>query len=188
VLACALGPVRAAEIEQILATIGQPPQISVQHLVEPLQRFVIGRPDSVGYALSHPKLADFLQSADNGVTASTTVARTKQTYLHWGRTTLKRLEHRPPTPDEALDYEYLLTYYSAHLLREGATIEDFMALVTDGWGRAWYAFEGGYRGFAGDVATCYERLGKLADHDEADQRSVLVDKFRCALCLGSINS
>jgi hypothetical protein len=62
VLACALGPLRAADIEQILETLGQVSETPIEILVEPLHRFVVGRPDTEGYVLSHPKLNDFLQS------------------------------------------------------------------------------------------------------------------------------
>lgn len=136
VLACALGSLRAAEIERILMTMGQPLEIPVHRLVEPVQRFVIGRPDTDGYALSHPKLGEFLLSPDNGVIVSTTVTRTTQALLGWGRNSVKQFEALPPTPEQAPKYEYLLSYYASHLLRENAPVEDFLALVENGWRQA----------------------------------------------------
>ena len=193
-LACALGPLRANEIERILEKTARSVETPVYKMVEPLKRFVIGRPDTDGYVLSHPKLGEFLRSPDNDVVDSATVSRVKAAFVGWGQDTLKQFAERPPQEQDIAECQYLLSYYTSHLMRENAGVEQFLTCIENGWRQAWFMFEGGYRGFAQDVARALDvaknaaRLHRTDDSQVAGDPTHLAGRLRCALCLSSIRT
>ncbi|MGD9211960.1 MAG: hypothetical protein PVI90_14355, partial [Desulfobacteraceae bacterium] len=189
ILACALGPLRDSEIIQLIHLIYNRKIYGVFHIIKPLERFVISDPDSDSYTLSHPKLSEFLTSSGNHIVDTAMISDTKKGFLIWGRKTLSRLRENEITTEEV---EYLLFYYTHHLIRENAPIEDFMALVEDGWRRAWYAYEGGYYGFANDITTVLKQVKDAAKNLYKQQHNnkieFFAEQFRCVYCLSSIRN
>jgi hypothetical protein len=190
ILACALGPLQAGEIARLFKIIHDTDIDGVPHIIVPLERFVIGNPDSDGYALSHPKLSHFLTSPDNRIVDRNMILKTRQGFLFWGRMTLIELKDGGIRA-EAVS-KYLLFYYAHHLALENASVADFMALVEDGWRQAWYTYEGGEYGFANDINTVLKRVKKATNSRQkqpSDHKiNFFVEWFRCVFCLSSIQT
>src|SRR5206468_2150213 len=122
----------------------------------PLRRFVIGDGSrGRGFVLSHPKIAEYLQSQRY----QHAERLTKQAFVDWGRHEVDQVNNRPELASQTS--AYLVQYYRRHLQELNAPREDFVALVGDGWRRAWEHFEGGQQGFSSDVGAAWrEARGK----------------------------
>jgi hypothetical protein len=181
VLACAYGPMEREALSRLAHDVhGAARALSTQRLLDPLRRFVIGdgNPES-GYVLSHQKIGHYLREAhlDSGA-----VRKTLQGFADWGRATVAALNAGSLPPEHAP--AYLLQFYAQHLEDVDGSIEDFMALVEDGWRRAWEAYEGSFRGFATDVRVAW----RVAQQAKSSATHQLAAEIRCALCLSSLCS
>ena len=189
VMACARGPLKLSELADLTREIHHCEQSSKDAL-RPIRRFVIGDGNAIGYSLSHPKLAGYFREEHFG--NGDIIRRTKAGFVDWGRRVVDDLNQDKCSPDKTP--EYLLFYYVAHLSETRACPADFMALVEDGWRRAWYAHEGGYLGFSSDVARIMEYLSGAAAASgvgrsgEAVPLKYLGEQIRCALCVASVRN
>jgi hypothetical protein len=190
ILACALGPLRAQDIAELMRVVHGKSVCGIPHILEPIERFVIGNPDSSGYALSHPKLGEFLRGADNRIADAAIILQTGKGFLKWGEGVLDSLNEGRLPPKETP--EYLLYYYARHLALENAPPARFMKVIDEGWLRAWEAREGGYSGFANDVAATLDVLKHAAREAQGRGKdgdfAFLADRIRCVLCLSSIRN
>lgn len=186
VLACAYGPLKAEELGGLVRrahgfTLG----FRVEDALYPLRRFVIGagRPlqegDEVGAVLSHPRFGEFLREE---YLDGSPIKQTKRALADWGRDILRRLNRGELTPSKVPSY--LLQWLVQHLEDVGAPATDLMALVEEGWLRAWESFEGGYRGFSRDA----ERVRELISQNNAENQLVCAWQLRCRLVQSSIAS
>jgi hypothetical protein len=188
-LACAIGPLRLADLVHLVRRLLGSDRIISEDSLEPIQRFLIGGPHEGGYVLGHPKLGDYLREGFFG--GSEDVARARDAILAWGSDTVRRLNAGELEPDEAPPY--LLQFYAQHLnLKESnAGPDQFRELVEDGWRRAWEAYQGGFEGFASDVRNVWQRLKNEAAGDPDRLKAPRVGlggQIRCMLCLSSIRS
>lgn len=178
VLAFAQGPLEQANLLELMErNYGPSRVISVDRLLEPLRRFVIGtgEPGS-GYVLSHPKIGEYLQNERFSARA----AELRSSFMAWGKVHLENINTGKVRPGQASPY--VLQFLPRHLEESGAGPEDYLRMVEDGWRCAWEQFEGGSHGFANAVRTTWSTLRK----DKANLW--LGEQWRCALTLSSIRS
>lgn len=87
-----------------------------------------------------------------------------------------------------------LDYLTQHFKDVRVSVADYMSLVEDGWRRAWYAQEGGYRGFSTDVARVLQELREPEIGSEKKRNGRILflphvgEQIRCVLCLVSIGT
>lgn len=184
-LAGALGPLSKKDIlsltpgETNLQTGG-----IEQHLI-PLARFVTGDGVRQGYVFSHPRLANyFLEERLNNEERQTV----EQRFLTWGEQTLAALNEHSLSPEQASPY--IIQYHGAHLERAQAAAPALLALVSNGWRRAWEKLDRANAGFLGDVERAWraaERENRQAI-DAGQTPPYLGDEVRCLLSQVSINS
>jgi hypothetical protein len=178
ILAHALGRLPEMDLLALMREVhGETELTFADRLLRPLRRFVMGdgKPQS-GFVLSHPKIGDYLR-AERFHAVEKPVRRA---FATWGSKHLAALNAGKIGPGEAS--RYLLLYLPRHLEVVGAPPSDFLAMVEDGWRRAWEHWEGGQRGFAAAVRAAWDacrRDGPIAH---------LGWQWRCALTLSSIVS
>jgi len=136
-----------------------------------LRRFIVGDKDN-GYALCHPRLADYVQS--------TFARRELQAY----RDTLVAYcagwrDHRSP---------YALAHYAGHLAEAGRW-EELHTLVATGaerqeWAEAHFAAEGSYAGYLADLGLAWAH----ADKQGVSDPTAVGRQVRYALIESSIHS
>jgi hypothetical protein len=148
--------------------------------VATFRRFVIGDgSDKFPYAFSHPKVGDYIRTRKCAGLAD----QTETAFFVWGREQLVRLNAEMLRPEKASGY--MLDYYADHLraVADSATVDDYLAMVEDGWRRAKERRDGGPAGFAADVRTTWRAI--RAREGEVAR---LGAQWRCALTLSSIRS
>ncbi len=187
VLACAHGPVMAEELNEIAGRLHPiPATVRTQEALHPLRRFVIGTgrraPDGgdTGFVLSHPRLGEFLREEHFDAAF---VRRARAAFVDWGKALLARMAEDGRLPPAQVP-AYALEYLGQHLDDEEAPPAVLMALTEEPWMRAWEALEGGYRGFARDVARAD---AAVAARGEPGQPST-ARRLRCRLVISSIAS
>jgi len=138
-LACASGPLRHQDLEELLEVAGQHRGGFAVSRLQRLDRFVV-RVEG-GYVLGHPRLAEHLRDSlfENG----RVVQASRAAFVSWGRAVAKDLAagRRSEVPP------YLLHGLLGHLIECDAPARDFLPLLSIAWVRAWEAAEGGHGGF-----------------------------------------
>jgi hypothetical protein len=183
-LACALGPLKHADLAALCRRLRGPSFTLPRHALDPLCRFVLGDGREQGYVLTHPKLGRYLREEHFADPEETAAA--ERAFLDWGRDVVRRLNSGELPTDDAPDY--LLFYHREHLGVTRAPLTDFMALVEDGWRRAREGREGGPRGFAADVGAAWAWARTLDDGTPEGLSRSLPGQLRCALVLSSLAS
>lgn len=178
ILAFALGPLESTDLQSLIVSIyGVGGPFPEYRILEPLRRFVLGNGKrGSGYVLNHPKIGEYLQQERFRLNAVVIRAG----FVRVGRQHLQQLNSGCLKPERASAYQ--LQFFREHLAQVSAPTSDFMALVEDGWRCAWEHFEGGQRGFLGDVRAAWSSLQRdgLNLH--------LGAQWRCALVLASARS
>src|SRR5579883_959455 len=184
-LACALGPLSKEDLLYLASPQLKLTSWTLEEALRPLHRLVLGDGRTMGYAFSHPRLAGYFFS--ERLTKGERQA-VEQRYLQWGAQTVATLNASAKGPAQAPSY--LLQYYGAHLERSRDGVPALLALVSQGWMRAWERFEGTYAGFLQDTARAW-RAAEREDESAivAGQRSPLLGaEVLCTLCQTSVNS
>jgi hypothetical protein len=178
ILAFALGPLVQVDISALMKRIHHAKGlIAPDRLLRPLRRFVFGDGKrNSGYVLSHPKIGDYLQNERFAALAD----ELRRGFAAWGQAHLDDLNAGQISAEKASSY--VLQFLPQHLTDVGATADDFMKMVEDGWRRAWEQFEGGERGFAATVQAASDALRRDG------QNLRLGARWRCALTLSSLKS
>jgi hypothetical protein len=179
VLAVALGPLEADDLLELVGDLrAERSTLAVGHLLKPLRRFVMGRGDrESGYVLSHPKIGQYLQEE---YFSGRVVHHAQCAFARWGRSVVDALNGGARLPEEVSPY--LLRFHSRHLTAGDGSSRDLMALVDNGWRRAWKYLEGGHQGFSNDVRRAWQAVCKEKGE------GALGAELRCALALASIRS
>jgi hypothetical protein len=178
ILAFAHGPLQGVDLLALVQMFpGTTRALLSSQLLDPLRRFVIGDGSRErGYVLSHPKIGEYFQ-AERYRDAKTLV---NGAFADWGREIVVQTNREPEKADNVTPY--LLHFHRRHLEIAGATVDNFLALVENGWRQAWEHYEGGQKGFAGDVRAAWNVAkvnGPLGNLDK---------QLRCILTLSSILS
>jgi hypothetical protein len=182
-LACALGPLRHADLAALCRELRGSGFTLPRDALRPLASFLYGEGDRHGYVLSHPKLGDFLRREYFGDPAITEAAG--GAFLGWPQGIVARLD-AGALPPEACP-TYVLLYFRQHLEAADAPLADFRALTGNGWRLARERLEGGPSGFGGDVAKVLDRARSACSAPDGRSRS-LGTMLRCSLILASLNS
>ena len=179
ILAFAHGPLESTDLAALLA---RSPILAtttplVGRLLTPLRRFVIGsgQPGS-GHVLAHPKIGAYLKEQRYREVCEPM----RKAFVAWGREVVFEVNGHPVGKHRVS--AYVLQYHRQHLTEIDAPLEDFMALVQDGWRRAWERYEGSAQGFSADVHAAWVRArsgGPLAE---------LGAQLRCVVVLSSVRS
>lgn len=178
ILAFAHAPLEATELMILVSKLPGGRRTPVpQRLLEPLRRFVIGDGSAKhGYVLSHPRIGEHLR-AERYAAAKDLV---EDAFVRWGRQLVAEVNRHGTTTVRVPPY--LLQFYRAHLQVIDAPTADFLALVEDGWRRAWESYEGSERGFSSDVRAVLDVIRRRAAVGQ------LGAQLRCVLALSSIRS
>jgi hypothetical protein len=187
ILSCALGPLTLPAFERLIQAIVPDFNLTPDALV-PIQRFVIGDGARTGFALAHPKLAEFLRV--DHFRDSEIVTRAREAFIAWGSTVIHALGTGALQPGDVP--EYCLLYHVQHLesAQPPARPELYRELLDEAWQKAWRAHPDGLRGFARDAEVVMARF------DDAFRTPALLREpriglgglIRCALCVSSVRS
>ena len=184
-LACALGPLRHADLAALCRELRGPDYSLPKSALTPLARFLYGDGDRHGYVLCHPKFGHFLRCDYFGDPAIVEAA--DEAFRSWSHLIVGRLDAGTLPPEKCPTY--LLLYFRQHLEVAGAPLADFLALTGNGWRLARERLEGGPSGFGGDVARVLERArSELLNNRVPRPSAALAVVLRCSLILASLNS
>jgi hypothetical protein len=183
ILAMALGPLSTSDLKVLFPAKLSPSKYTILQALRPLQRFVIGDGEEVGFSFSHPRLADyfreeFLDAAERRTWGAA--------FIRWGQDAIGRQRF------DELDSHvspYLLRYYSRHLSIGEESAKSFLPLLSWEWLQGWHRYTGTYSGFLRDVDTILERLIS-ADRQAVSQglpAPFIGREVQCILCHASVN-
>jgi hypothetical protein len=178
ILAFAFGPLAETDLLTLMRRIHGTKELTpADRLLNPLRRFVIGTGDKErGFVFTHPKIAEYLQRKRFAALAGTL----QKAFSDWGLDHLHELNSGAKAPQQASSY--LVQFLPHHFDVSGASADDYIKFVGNGWRQAWEALEGGQHGFATAI-----RKARLAQ-DSKGPGLRLGARWRCALALASINS
>lgn len=171
-LACALGPLSRDDLLR-LSPSDRLNTWTLEEVLQPLARFVLGDGRERGYTFSHPRLSDYFYKQ----LSRRERERWEGYFLDYGRETLTGLNEKMLSPKTAS--AYVLHHYGAHLERVKASDLIVYDLVSAGWLRAWQALEGSYSGFLNEVNRAWGRAKASKD---------IAMLIKCALCLSSVRT
>jgi len=183
-LATALAPLKRDDLHAIAKRVHFTQLDELDEILAQAFSLVIGDGHHQGYALIHPRLnTHFLEQQEYVQQRQ----RCEQAFLAWSSTVVAELESSVLAPNECP--EYVLRTYVAHLKRGEIGLDSYLALVSNGWRRAWFALEGAYTGFLTDLRRVWSRVREATNvsRSTASTRIPLIgDNIRCVLCLSSI--
>ncbi len=184
VLACALGPLSREDVLTLAPERIGLTEAGLIEAREALARLVIGDGKHSGYVFGHPRFAQFFFERMDVSRHEAVETR----FLDWGRRVMDTLSEVAAAPLEVSSY--LLEFYSAHLERVGAGVEELMALTGDAWRRLWYAHESAYSGFVNDVKRAWcaaSRANREAARGGGPLPHVATE-IHCAMVVASASS
>jgi hypothetical protein len=156
-LACALGPLRTAELLELLPAAGQITVWALDDVMQGLKRLVVGDGSTQGYAFSHPRLAEYFYEQ---LTKAGAQREQEMRFVSWGRSCLEQLA--AGRISAAAVPTYLLYFLRPHFDRAGCGVDDYVGIAGLGWVRAWDRLDkGSYSGFLADL----RRVCDLAARD-----------------------
>lgn len=141
-----------------------------------------------GYAFVHPRLADYFHHELQDLKSERLAI--PRAYLDWGAKVVTAL-NCGDLPVEQCPV-YLLRHYTAHVLAGGLTTDEaldqhLLALLGEGWLRAWNVEEGGYDGYLMDLQRVQEAVrGCNAERSRPPYR--IGAEIRCAFICASLFS
>jgi hypothetical protein len=181
-LACALGPLSQDDVLRLARPDAKLTVWTLEEALLPLKRFIIGDGHDQGYAFSHPRLVfHFHGRLDKAAQQSI-----ESYFLNWGKGTLKALNEKQIAPEDIPPY--IIQYYSAHLIRAGCGMQDFIDLISEGWQQAWFSLDSSYAGFLHET----KKVWQIAERANAESigtgktAAYLGTEIRCAFCQSSI--
>jgi hypothetical protein len=184
-LACAKGPLSHEDVKRLLPPELTERRVALKGALRHMKRLVIGDGREQGYSFSHPLLADyFYRQQMDQVDREAVESR----ILRWGAQTLTALNSGTLAPEGVPPY--LVQYYGPHLEGMGADTPTLSGLVSNGWRKAWEAFEGLYSGFLRDVERAWKSAEK-ADRtalQKGGKAPYLHIEVTCALCQANTHS
>ncbi|TBD71601.1 ATP-binding protein [Rhizobium ruizarguesonis] len=183
-LATALGPLRYAEISELLRRVLPNEHIPGKSvLLEQLARFVIGddSENGRGYVLGHPRFGIFLQ--ENQYDGTPILKRCLQAYLEWGAETISSLRSSELEFDAVPSY--LLDFYTQHVVRyDGKSVARLEDILSIEWIEA-YRRARKETAFAVAAENVMEALLRLV-RDGTPEPTVVCASIRAAILLSSL--
>lgn len=185
-LACALGPIRQSDLLQLASLDTFLSPWTIEEVLRPLRRFVIGDGVAQGYTFSHPRLALYFYDR---LRRSGQSRQEELSFIRWGQDTLTGVAQGTISPAQVPSY--LVHYLGIHLERAGCGVADLQALLGADWRRAWEAVDGTrYAGFLNDadrVLTLARRGDAVAAAAGAAVPNLDIE-LRCALYQVSVGT
>jgi hypothetical protein len=184
VLSCAYGPISGESLIHLVAQVSnKAPVLTVDTLIRPIQRFVIGDgTDADGYVFNHPKLAQYFSDSYFSAEAR---KRTHAAFVRWGRETVEQLNEGRLAAGEVPSY--LLQHYLRHLAWTGASAEALSRVLSRPWQQAWDVFEGGYRGFVANAKLVVDSAKPVSSSDPRFQQQ-LAARLHASLCIATVHA
>lgn len=184
-LAGALGPLSRSDIVSLASDETDINEDEIEEHLAPLARFVTGDGVHQGYVFSHPRLANYFLEERLSDEERREI---EQRFLRWGEQTLAALNTGALAPENASSY--IVQYYGAHLERVQAAAPALLALISDGWRRAWEKLDRANAGFLGDVERAWRSAGREDSIASASGEPVpcLGGEVRSLLTQVSVNS
>ena len=186
IFACALGPLFLNDLSQLAPPEANLNMWTLEDVLRPLNRFVIGDGFSQGYAFTHPRLSDYFY---NRLQLAEQAQDQEMCFVHWGNKTLTSINAGELKPADVSSY--IIQYYRPHLERTGCGIDAMQHLVNENWLKAWYKIDkGSYAGFLNDsihVWRAADRADALAIESRENPPYLDVE-IRSAFCRSSVSS
>jgi hypothetical protein len=155
-----------------LAEIAELDPLDVSTARVPLSRLMVGDGLNVGYAFSHPRIAEFV--VEELMTAKTRAAMEERYFVHCLEAARSL---KAGVPGQKPVSRYVLSFCIDHFERHGAAVADYANLLSAGWMRARHALDGHYSGFVGDML----RIREIALRADAMQLATACALARAAV-------
>ena len=185
ILACAIGPLPQRDLAALVERLTEERYMIAKDTMAPLERFIVGDGNDLGYALGHPKLRNYIRDEYFG--GSNNVARADAVFVDWGR---EKIDELASGKARAADVpHYLLQFHAQHLQVVGADAVAFRELLSPTWRAAWEADRQGegYLGLSNDVEIATHAMIEAMGAAEASDRATLwADIFGGMLISNSI--
>lgn len=153
-LAIAKGPLQRVDLWELAPELSD--AATWKQTLAKMSRVIFGDGKTQGFVFSHPSLKDYFAERLN----ATKVASYQRRFLEYGRWAWRRLRDGQMAPEKVPIY--LLSCLVAHLREGGADPNELMALISEPWLRAWYAYDQNYVGFLRDAGMVRE-IAETAD-------------------------
>lgn len=185
ILAGALGPLSKPDLLSLVPDNVDFSEMTLEQHLAPLARFVTGDGIRQGYVFSHPRLGSYFFEERLSEAARHEV---EDRFLQWGKQTLTELNAGKMAPEDAS--AYIIQYYGAHLEHAHSDVTPVLALVSDGWRRAWEKLDRANAGFLNDVERAWRAAerGDQTAYNSGERISYLSEEVRCLLTQVSVNS
>ena len=184
--ACALGPLRQTDCLELAPPEACLTPWTLEEVLRPFARFVIGDGLSRGYTFSHPRLAYYFYDR---LQRSGQAHKEELRFVDWGHRTLTALDEGRLDPAEAPPY--IVQYFGAHLERSGADVQGMLGLLGAGWRSAWESVDKtSYLGFLNDakrVLRCAQEANRRA-LGAGEPLPYLDVEIRCVLYQASVGT
>ncbi len=185
ILACAIGPLPLRDLAALVERLTEEHHLIAKDTMVPLERFIVGDGNDLGYALGHPKLRNYIRDEYFG--GSDIVDRAERVFVEWGR---KKIAQLAQNEIGAADMpHYLLQFHAQHLQVVGAEAAAYRDLLSPTWRAAWEADRQGegYLGLSNDVEIAtHAMIDALGTAAREEQPTVWADIFAGALISSSI--
>jgi hypothetical protein len=145
-LACALGPLRYADLAALGRLADRLDGDSLEFALWRLERFVADELSARSYAIAHPLLADHRVRQ---LTDSSALADRDALFVRWGQEARKEAERES---DWSLLPVYVVRHLGELLARSRAGPDALLELASGDWSEAWDARTDELNGHLGDVA------------------------------------
>ncbi|MEO9778930.1 MAG: ATP-binding protein [Sedimentitalea sp.] len=187
ILACAIGPLPLRDLAALVERLTEERHLIAKDTMIPLERFIVGDGNDLGYALGHPKLRNYIRDEYFG--GSDNVDRAEGVFVDWGRAKITELANGDMRADDMP--HYLLQFHAQHLQVVGADVADYRDLLSPTWRTAWEADRQGegYLGLSNDVEIATHALiNAMGAAGTGDQSVLWADILGGALISSSIQS
>jgi hypothetical protein len=154
-LAAASGPLRRADLLQLVPDSAGLNTWTFDDHIRPLDRFITGDPNT-GLAFVHPRLGIFFWDRMSEAER----LHWNSTLTSWGESVFQRVQTGLTLGDVP---PYLIQFFGSHLERSNAGAEQLGRLVSKSWADVWRSLEGGFSGYLTDV----DRAWRSARHANA---------------------
>jgi hypothetical protein len=187
-LARAQGPLSREDLVWLAQPEGLRSALALRETLRPLERWIIGDGEELGYVFSHPRLSEYFREETMPPGG---VDTWEQRFLTYGEQAVASLAQGG---DLAQPSRYVVQNYAVHLELADAPAESFGPLVTREWQQAWQRTEDTYDGFLGDVSRAWRHAedGARSEASQASQAGGLAAPMalesRCAFVTASVST
>lgn len=177
-IAASLGPLTLDDLAALHSDLAD--STLLRELLEYVSRWLVGDGKGQGYSYSHPRLGYYFWEQ----LGSQEQQMWDKRFCAWGAETLNALNTNQIVPKATP--VYLLRYYTSHLQRCQLPAEEFYALVSNGWRKAWEELDVSYTGFLNDVDRAWEQARQFYEPNKPRKANALVLQVKAALCKASV--